>query len=44
MEEVDADAFLHDFDSDPDWELCESSGNIEDNGHIIRFCKYRRKQ
>ena len=44
MEEVDADAFLHDFDSDPDWELCESSGDIEDNGHIIRFCKYRRKQ
>lgn len=43
MEEAEADAFLHDFDSDPDWILTEESGDIEDNGHIIRFCKYIRK-
>lgn len=43
MEEADADAYLHDFDSDPDWIMTEESDDIEDNGHIIRFCKYIRK-
>lgn len=43
MEDADADTFIRDFDSDPEWELASQSGEIEDNGHILRFCEYRRK-
>lgn len=43
FEEADADAFIRDFDNDPDWELASQSGDIDDNGHCIGFCEYRRK-
>ena len=43
MEEADADAFIRDFDSDPDWILSKESEPIDDNGHEIRFCEYIRK-
>lgn len=42
MEKADADAFIRDFDSDPDWILEESGKPIDDNGHIISFCKYKK--
>ena len=42
-EEPDADTFLHDFDNDPEWFLSDESEDINDNGHIIRFCTYKRK-
>ncbi|MDO4618139.1 MAG: dihydrofolate reductase [Clostridia bacterium] len=43
MEDADADTFLHDFDSDEDFVLSKQSEDINDNGHIIRFCEYTRK-
>ena len=43
LEDADADTFLHDFDSDPDFYLAKESEDTEDNGHIIRFCEYKRK-
>ena len=43
LEDADADTYLHDFDSDPDFYLANQSEDIEDNGHIIRFCEYKRK-
>ncbi len=42
-EDADADTFIHDFDNDPEWYLAEESDDIEDNGHIIRFCTYKRR-
>lgn len=42
MEDADADTFIPDFDSSPDWRLSTQSEDIEDNGHIIRFCEYKR--
>lgn len=39
----DADTFIHDFDSDSEWELASESDDIVDNGYTIRFCEYRRK-
>lgn len=43
MEEADADAFIRDFDSDPEWQLVKTSDPIDDNGHEICFCEYIRK-
>lgn len=43
LEDADADAFIRDFDADPDWELTSESEDIDDNGHMIRFCEYRRR-
>lgn len=43
LEDVSADVFIRDFDADPDWELVSKSNNIEDNGHTICFCEYRKK-
>lgn len=37
-----ADAFLHDFDADPAWELTEQSAEVEDNGYTLNFCTYTR--
>lgn len=42
FEDADADAFIHDFDSDPEWTLTRQSDEINDNGHIIRFLEYKR--
>ena len=44
MEDADADAFIRDFDADPEWELTSQSDDIEDNGHLLRFCEYKRKR
>ena len=43
MEDADADAFIRDFDADPDWVLAKEGEPIDDNGHEIRFCEYVRK-
>ena len=43
MEDADADTFIHDFENDTEWELYSQSDEIDDNGHILRFCEYRRK-
>ncbi len=42
-EPCDADSFILDFDSSPEWELQSQSDDIEDNGHTIRFVEYKRK-
>lgn len=36
----DADAFLDNLDSLPEWRLESESEPIEDNGYMIRFCRY----
>ena len=36
----DADAFLDNLDSLPEWKLESKSEPIEDNGYMIRFCRY----
>lgn len=41
-ETADADAFMVNLDEDADWRLAEQSEKTEDNGHIIRFCRYER--
>ncbi len=44
FEFADADSFIQDFDSAPDWERIEQSEKIDDNGHTIMFVTYKRKQ
>lgn len=39
---VPADKFMVNLDESDEWELFEMSEEIEDNGHIITFCTYRR--
>ena len=41
-ETAEADRFMVDLDADSAWQLAEQSEEIEDNGHIIRFCRYER--
>ncbi len=43
FEEADADKFMVNLDELPEWELCEQSEKTEDNGHLISFCTYKRK-
>ena len=43
QETVPAQKFMVNLDLLPEWELTEESEEIEDNGHIIKFCKYERK-
>ncbi len=40
---VPADKFMVNLDELSEWELAEESEEIEDNGYMIRFCKYERK-
>lgn len=42
-EVVPADKFMVNLDELAEWELTGESEEIEDNGHIIKFCKYERK-
>lgn len=42
-ETVPADKFMVNLDELPEWKLTEEPAEIEDNGHIIKFCKYERK-
>lgn len=42
-ETVPADRFMPNLDEDEEWKLCEKSGEVEDNGHIIEFCIYKRR-
>ena len=42
MEEAEADRFMVNLDESNQWELKEQSEEIEDNGHIISFCRYER--
>ena len=39
---VPADKFMVNLDESDEWELTETSEEIEDNGYIIKFCKYER--
>lgn len=39
---VPADKFMVNLDERKDWEMTECSEEIEDNGHIIKFCTYKR--
>ena len=41
-EYADADRFMVNLDESRDWILAEKSEEIEDNGHIIQFCRYER--
>lgn len=43
-ENAEADTFMVNLDEMAEWELCEESEEIEDNGHIIKFCRYERKK
>lgn len=40
---VPADKFMVNLDQLPEWAVAEESEDIEDNGHIIKFCRYERK-
>lgn len=39
---ADADRFMVNLDENDEWVLAEKSEEIEDNGHIIQFCRYER--
>ena len=39
---VDCDRFMVNLDESADWKLLSESEKIEDNGHLISFCKYER--
>ena len=41
-EEADCDKFMVNLDKSADWEISSESEQIEDNGHMISFCTYRR--
>lgn len=40
---AEADTFMVNLDELTEWVLAEESDDIEDNGHIIKFCRYERK-
>lgn len=42
--ESEADTYLHNFDTDPDFEILEESAPIIDNGIEIKFVRYKRKE
>ena len=39
---ADADRFMVNLDESSEWALREMSEEIEDNDHIIQFCRYER--
>ncbi len=39
----DADAFMVDLDSHPDWEIEETSEELEEKGYTFRFVTYKKK-
>lgn len=39
---AEADRFMVNLDKSDEWQLAEESEPIEDNGHIIKFCRYER--
>lgn len=41
-ESAEADRFMVNLDEAGDWMLAEAGEEIEDNGHIIQFCRYER--
>jgi dihydrofolate reductase len=41
---AECDRFMVNLDESSDWELLSETEKIEDNGHIISFCVYRRKK
>lgn len=41
-EYADADRFMVNLDESDEWVLAEAQPEIEDNGHIIQFCRYER--
>ena len=42
LEYADADRFMVNLDESDEWTLAEAGEKIEDNGHIIQFCRYER--
>ena len=42
LEYADADRFMVNLDASDEWTLTEAGEKIEDNGHIIQFCRYER--
>ncbi len=42
--DADADKFIQNLDSSPEWQLAEHSEDLEDNGYTISFCRYERKE
>ncbi len=43
FEYADADSFILDFDSAPDWEIAKQGEKFDDNGHTIQFVTYKKK-
>ena len=41
--DADADTFIDNFDNLSEWELSEESLPSEDNGYVLRFCKYTKR-
>ena len=41
-EYADADRFMVNLDESDEWTLAEVSEEVEDNGHILEFCRYER--
>ena len=41
---ADSDKFMVNLDESENWELLSETDKIEDNGHIISFCVYGRKE
>ena len=41
---ADADAFFMSLDEKEEWVLSEKSESIEDNGYVIEFCTYTKKE
>lgn len=39
---ADADRFMVNLDESSEWTLAEMSEEIEDNAHVIQFCRYER--
>ena len=42
-ESADCDKFMVNLDESADWELVSETEKMEDNGHIISFCVYKRR-
>ena len=40
---AECDKFMVNLDESEDWQLLSETERIEDNGHIISFCTYKRK-
>ena len=42
-EQAECDKFMVNLDESADWQLLSETEKIEDNGHIINFCIYKRR-